>query len=191
MRDFINLISNLYENADIDREFYINQSNEFRAERDKWWPVSKELMDSYRDGSHTEKWHSDLLIWVKNGLLHRDGDKPAEIYANGSLAWYKNDLVHREGDKPADINSDGDLLWSKNGYWHRDGDKPARIEATGSLQWCKNGELHRVRGPAVITENNNFEWYFKGEKILVKSQEEFLKWLSDKGHIDVYRLRKQ
>jgi hypothetical protein len=51
--------------------------------------------------------------------------------------------------------------------------------------------LHRLAGPASITKNNNFEWYFNGEQIRVESQEEFLKRLSDKGHIDVYRLRKQ
>jgi hypothetical protein len=63
--------------------------------------------------------------------------------------------------------------------------------AGGQLGWFKNGEAHRLLGPAVITENNDFEWWFKGEEIPVNSQEEFLKWLRDKGHIDVYRLRKQ
>ena len=29
--------------------------------------------------------------WYKNGQLHREGDEPAYIYADGSKCWYKND----------------------------------------------------------------------------------------------------
>jgi hypothetical protein len=182
---------NLLENIDKEREFYINQANHYRTEeRDKWWPVSKELIASYKDGSHTQKLRHGTLQWLKNGKFHRDSDKPAVIYPDGTLLWYKNGEYHRDGDKPAWIWADGSLAWEKNGQLHRDGDLPAGIWPAGTLEWWKNNKLHRLLGPAYIDENNNFEWWFKGEEIPVKSQEEFLKWLSDKGHIDVYRLRK-
>lgn len=29
-------------------------------------------------------------IWMKNGLYHRDGDKPALIFQNGDLLWMQN-----------------------------------------------------------------------------------------------------
>ena len=35
------------------------------------------------------------LIWCKNGNQHRDGDKPAKIYARGGLEWWKNGERHR------------------------------------------------------------------------------------------------
>jgi hypothetical protein len=188
IRNWINLV----ENIDKEREFYINQANYYRTEeRDKWWPVSPELMASYKDGSHTRKYSDGTLEWLKNGDWHRDGDKPADIWSDGTLGWLKNGVYHRGGDKPAFIGADGSRQWFKNDELHRDGDKPASILADGTLLWYKNGEYHRLLGPAVIDQNNNFEWWFKGEEIPVKSQEEFLKWLSDKGHIDVYRLRKQ
>jgi hypothetical protein len=187
IRSWINLV----ENIDKEREFYINQANEFRKERAKGWPVSKELLASYKDGSHTRKYSDGTLAWLKNGRYHRDGNKPAYIGTDDTLQWYKNGHWQRDGDKPARISADGSLEWWKNGHLHRDGDKPARIEATGSLQWWKNYLLHRLLGPAVITENNDFEWWFKGEEIPVNSQEEFLQWLQKNGHIDVYRLRKQ
>ena len=157
---------NLVEKIDKEREFYINQANEFRAEQKLWWPVSPELMDIYRDGSHSFKDAMSALHWYKNDQKHRDGDKPAEIYADGRLAWFKN------------------------GRHHRDGDKPAEIWADGTLVWYKNGELHRLRGPAFIDAHNKFQWYFKGKQIPVNSQEEYLQWLEKNGHVDVYRLRK-
>jgi hypothetical protein len=189
IRNWINLV----ENIDKEREFYINQANYYRTEeRDKWWPVSPELMASYRDGDKPARILPDgSLIWEKNGLWHRDDDKPARIWPDDSLEWWKNGELHRDGDKPAIIYADNKLVWYKNGLRHRDGDKPAMIYADGLLEWVKNSEGHRLVGPAVIDENNNFEWWFKGEEIPVNSQEEYLKWLSDKGHIDVYRLRKQ
>ena len=32
------------------------------------------------------------IIYAKNGLLHRDGDKPAVIYLDGSAYYLKNDV---------------------------------------------------------------------------------------------------
>jgi hypothetical protein len=113
--------------------------NQYLTERKLWWPVSPELMASYRDGSHTH----DIgpLLWHKNGELHRDRDKPAFIYSDLTIGWYKN------------------------GKCHRDGDKPAVIGANGTLAWYKNHLLHRVTGPAIIHPNNKHEYWIDGVDI--------------------------
>ena len=108
-------------------------------EQARYWPVSKELMAQYRDSSHTEKDRNGNLIWLKNGLRHRDGDKPAYIGVNGNLGWYQNGELHRDGDKPAVIGRDGDLIWYKNGQRHRICG-PSRIYASGRLKWWINGK---------------------------------------------------
>jgi hypothetical protein len=139
--------------------------NEYLVERKLWWPVSPELMASYTDGSDTEECPSGILQWRKRGELHRDGDKPAYISADGTLGWYKNGDYHRDGDKPAIINVDGTLIWYKNGLLHRDNDKPSLIHADGHLEWYKNGKQHRVTGPAVINQNNKKEYWVNGVEI--------------------------
>jgi hypothetical protein len=115
--------------------------NDYLKEQELWWPVSPELLASYRDGSHTEKW------------------------STGSLAWFKNGYWHRDGDKPAYIHPDGTLQWHKNGKCHRDGDKPAWIDKDGRLEWRKNGKTHRITGPAVIRPNNKHEYWINGVEI--------------------------
>jgi hypothetical protein len=152
--------------------------NEYLAERAKWWPVSSELMAQYKDGSHTEEWNLDTLAWLKNGVEHRDGDKPALIYGDGSLTWFKHGVYHRDGDKPARIWANGPLKWAKNGKWHRDGDKPAYIHPDGSLVWYKNGLRHRITGPAIIRPNNKHEYWINGVNIT----EEVESWLRAKKY---------
>jgi hypothetical protein len=152
--------------------------NDYLAERELWWPVSDELMASYIDGSHTEKKASGSLEWYKNGLRHRDGDKPAIIYSECSLRWYKNGKCHRDGDKPARIWENGTLKWVKNGQLHRDDDKPAAIYAEGTLEWWKNGLKHRTTGPAVIHPNNEHEYWINDVDIT----EEVESWLKTRQY---------
>jgi len=54
-------------------------------------------------------------FWYKNGWYHRDNNKPAVIYNNGSMFWHKNGKLHREKDLPAVIYYNGDMDWYKNG----------------------------------------------------------------------------
>jgi hypothetical protein len=108
--------------------------NDYLKERELWWPVSPELMASYKDGSHTEELGDGTLRWFKNDRLHRDGDNPAWIYQDGTLAWFKNNQRHRDGDKPA---------------W---------IGANGTIIWYKNGQRHRMTGPATINQTFKFYW---------------------------------
>jgi hypothetical protein len=145
---------------------YHTAMNDYLKERELWWPVSKKILASYKDGSHTEKNSYGTLKWYKkSGFYHRKGDKPAVINTDGTLEWYKNGLLHRDGDKPAVIGSDGLLEWWKNGQWHRDGDKPAVIGSDGSLVWYKNSLRHRTTGPALIRPNKKEEFLINGKNI--------------------------
>ena len=139
--------------------------NEHLKEHKICWSVNKELLTTYRDGSHTEEWTDGTLVWRKNGIRHREGDLPAVIYADGSPEWYENGLTHRDGDKPAYINVDGTLIWYKNGEQHRDGDRPAFIGINGVLVWYKNDKCHRACGPAVIRPNLSYEYWINGVNI--------------------------
>jgi Ni,Fe-hydrogenase I large subunit len=128
--------------------------NDYLKERDLWWPVSPKLMASYRDGSHTEVWQDGTLLWIKNRVSHRDGDKPARIWSHGTLIWYKNGLLHRDGDKPAQICEDG------------------------TLEWYKNDKLHRVTGPAVIRPDNKLGYWING----VNVTKEVKSWLKSRKY---------
>jgi hypothetical protein len=151
--------------------------NDYLKEQELWWPVSKKLLASYKDGSHTEKYSDGTLDWYKNGQCHRDGDKPAVINAIGRLEWWKSGERHRTTG-PAVIYADGTLVWYKNGFIHRDGDKPAWIGADGTLIWCKNNKQHRTTGPAVIYSNKKKEYWINGNNIT----EEVKSWLKTRKY---------
>jgi hypothetical protein len=76
------------------------------------------------------------------GILHRDNDLPAAIWADGTQHWYKNGQKHRDNDLPAEIWDDGTQHWYKNGQLHRDNDLPAVIWADGTQRWYKNGQQY-------------------------------------------------
>lgn len=118
-------------------------------ERAKYWPVSPELMAQYRDGTHNENDRYGLYWTNQECQRHRDSDKPALIWSDGTLIWYQN------------------------GQLHRDGDKPAHISADGGLWWCQNGQRHRFCGPAVIKPDGTLEWWINHKNIT----QEVNKWL--------------
>jgi len=62
-------------------------------------------------------------------------DPPTEITANGTRRWLKDGKLHREGDRPAVINSDDERRWYRNGRPHRGGDHPAVIWPSGTRWW--------------------------------------------------------
>ena len=78
----------------------------------------------------------------EEGDLHRDGNKPARIYANGIKAWYKNGKEHRDGDRPAVIWANKVKIWYRDGKRHRDGGLPAVVSANGTKKWYKNGYFY-------------------------------------------------
>ena len=52
------------------------------------------------DREFIEKVENISIKYYKGKFLHRDGDKPAIIYNDGSKKYYKEGLLHRDGDKP-------------------------------------------------------------------------------------------
>ena len=58
-------------------------------------------------------WH--YQEWFQNGWRHRNGDKPASIWHEGSKFWYQNGLLHRVNKKPSIIYSNGSKFWHQNG----------------------------------------------------------------------------
>ena len=78
--------------------------------------------------------------WYRNGLRHRDGDKPAATWSNGDQSWYRNGRHHRDGDKPAIVYADGTQEWWVDGRLHRDGGKPAYISWDGREEYWLNGK---------------------------------------------------
>lgn len=82
--------------------------------------------ESYNDEPSYVKYHNGKIEskgWHKDGVYHREGDKPAliEYYLHSgrirTKQWSKNGVTYREGDKPAYISYsvDGDrafLQWN-------------------------------------------------------------------------------
>ena len=86
----------------------------------------------------------------EKGELHNINDLPAIIHKDGAMEWWKNGVYHRDGDKPA-LDFDGFKRWHQNGKLHRDGDEPAIIHKNGAKEWYQNGERHRDGDkPAII-----------------------------------------
>jgi antitoxin component YwqK of YwqJK toxin-antitoxin module len=82
---------------------------------------------------------------------------------NGTQFWYKNGVIHRDNDKPAIINSDGAQYWYQNGRIHRNNNLPAIILPSGSQHWYQNGKAHRDNDlPAIIFSNGDQHWYQNG-----------------------------
>ena len=102
-------------------------------------------------------------------------DGPAVTWLEGPLAgrmhFYKNGVMHRDGDRPAIITEDGSLSWLIEGKYHRE-NGPAKIINQGngahSYHWMKNDKLHREDGPANIWDSafpgrNMYEFCLKGK----------------------------
>ena len=64
-------------------------------------------------------------VWKdSDGKLHRDGDLPAQVWANGTQYWYQHGKMHRDGDLPAAIYSNGTMTWFEHGEKTGDQDNP-------------------------------------------------------------------
>jgi len=109
--------------------------------------------------------------WFKEGKLHRDGDQPATIYADGTQEWWKEGKFHREGDQPAVIRANGSQEWYNEGQRHRDGDQPAVITANGNQHWYKEGKYHREGDQPAIIFTDGRQYWFKGKSIEMISQQ--------------------
>jgi len=77
------------------------------------------------------------VLYVKNGVWHRDNDLPAVEYSDGAKTWYKDGNCHRE-NAPANIAPDVEM-------------------------WCVEGVKHRYDGPALTLHGNQF-YYINGKE---------------------------
>ena len=91
------------------------------------------------------------VIWIKNGLLHRE-DGPAIEHSIGYSAWYLKGKKHRI-------------------------DGPALIWINGDKEWWVNDELHREDGPAVEHSDGFTAWYLNDIQI---TEEKYNQWLTKK-----------
>ena len=69
--------------------------------------------------------YENSIKWKLNGVVHREGDKPAVIYKNGTKEWRLFGKLHREGDKPAILRNNGNEEYYINGVRHRNFGRPA------------------------------------------------------------------
>lgn len=81
------------------------------------------------------------------------------------IKWFLNGKLHREGDKPALLFKNGTKEWYIKGQKHRANDKPAVVRINGDKEWYFKGKRHRANGlPAVITKSNS-EYFEHGRKL--------------------------
>jgi glutaredoxin len=119
--------------------------NEHLLVNGKWKDTWKEWKrpPTSKKTSSDGKLSADL--WENsNGVLHREGDFPAQRGPLG-VYWYVNGRRSRDGDEPAAIV--GGLRWTKawyrDGVKRRDGGKPSIIRSDGYMAWTdEKGLLH-------------------------------------------------
>lgn len=82
--------------------------------------VSLHGVNTYSNGSITMNnglctYYDETTVWRKDGEAHRDiNDEPAVKLADGSLLWMHNGKLYRDGDKPAAVFADGIEVYVKN-----------------------------------------------------------------------------
>ena len=82
----------------------------------------------------------DVLSFL--GTMTDENEMSVFVINGHEIRWYKDDMLHRDGDKPAVIYAGGDVYYHKNGNRHRDGNKPAVIYANGAAWYYKNGKQY-------------------------------------------------
>jgi len=113
--------------------------------------------------------HESLDDLIKDVQSDED-DKHFEINEYGAKIWYdENHNIHRDNDKPAIIYSNGTMDWYQHGKQYRPpGNKPSTITNTGMRVYTDSmGRLHREDGPAVITDSGKKYYYHHDQQVLM------------------------
>ena len=95
-------------------------------------------------------------------------DTICRVEQDGTKWWYKDSectILHRDGDLPAVVTANGYKAWHKHGERHRDGDLPAIKWANGDKSWWKDGKRHRECGPARIWDDVKMDWWYDGVQV--------------------------
>jgi len=147
-------------------EIDLDPPTEINCFGSKYWKDKDGLL--HRDGDLPAAIYADgSKYYYKNGNCHRDGDLPAIEHADGTKCYYKNGNCHRDGDLPAIEHADGTKCYYKNGKCHRDGDLPAIEYANGERDYYKNGKPHRDGNKPAIIRKNRYEYCLDGKLILI------------------------
>lgn len=128
----------------------------------------------------TNPFISETHEHFKNGIAHRDDDKPQEIHHEFTddgwkvtkQVWRQNGLIHRDGDKPAHVVNDGRSLrksetYMKFGLPHRNyEDGPAEIYKS-SHRYVMNGVEHRPssHGPSYVDKYGDHRYMEYGKLV--------------------------
>lgn len=124
----------------------------------EYYPNNVEV--NYKKKTYMNDTEASYIEWTKNGLRHRDDDKPAFVNYSDlifkqkqSENWYQNGELNRNNDKPTIIGyyENGQVYeekWYRNGELHRDNEKPAiiRYNKDGSRaleRYYENGDFVR------------------------------------------------
>lgn len=106
------------------------------------------------------------ISWYSaEGLLHRDGDRPALIKIS-SCSWYKNGDLHRDDDKPAVVGADGRFEWHTNNIQTRGNDLPSEVNScfvAYIFNDNKSYRRHRGDGQPAIISRKRVEYWTNGK----------------------------
>jgi len=80
----------------------------------------------------------------EDGLLDRDGDKPAMIEDIGGKFWARKGKLTRD-DAPAYKHPNGSFVWYRDGVIHRLTGKAAYFAATGESMWFIEGKAYKTQ----------------------------------------------
>lgn len=65
------------------------------------------------------------------------------------------------------------MLLADIGYIENVGDECILTSTCGNKEYYSNNKLHRLDGPAIELASGSKYWYYEGEQINCRSQEEF------------------
>ena len=96
----------------------VYHAKRFLTDEERAWFQAKDIPVKLLETIVVDVWGTQR--WHQNGVLHRDGDRPAVIKVGGSKYWYQNGRLHRDGNRPAVIdNRTGSLFWYHDGFQYK------------------------------------------------------------------------
>lgn len=170
--------SGLYHDTSIGFEHFADGKHEKGNEVYYYKNSKLHSPDNNTPSEKYETWSgSTVSLFHNEGVIHRDGDKPAQIKTDqeGNVElerYWKNGLQHRDGDKPAEIIKKDNRTfesWMQYGIAHRDGDKPSYVEKDKDgiirTEHHKYGLLHTDTDTPSYSDYDSkvFQWHKHGD----------------------------
>ena len=117
------------------------------------------------------------LVWLNHNLeKHSHNDKPADYnFQTSIMKWFKNGMLHRDKNRPAYVDKFSCQKWYYKNYLLRFDEGPTMVNIYGSKFWminsrtmyCKYGKevIHRSGKPAVIHADGREEYYEYNKRV--------------------------